>query len=68
MMEDKRKEELKEKADAASACLEEINICEEEIAKISEIFKFIERYWYCDIWVKQLTIKIKAKLKNLKFP
>ena len=28
-MEDKRKEELKEKADAASACLEEINICEE---------------------------------------
>ena len=46
-MEDKRKEELKEKAERVSAWLEEINICEEEIARISEIFKFIERYWYC---------------------
>lgn len=68
MMEDKRKEELKEKADAASACLEEINICEEEIAKISEIFKFIERYWYCDIWVKAVDDKDKSEVKEFKIP
>ena len=67
-MEDKRKEELKEKADAVSACLEEINICEEEIARISEIFKFIERYWYCDIWVKAVDDKDKSKVKEFKIP
>ena len=67
-MEDKRKEELKEKADAASACLEEINICEEEITKISEIFKFIERYWYCDILVKAVDDKDKSEVKEFKIP
>ena len=68
MMENKRKEELKEKADAASACLEEINICEEEIAKISEIFKFIERYWYCDICVKVVDGEDSNKVKELEIP
>lgn len=67
-MEDKRKEELKEKADAASACLEEINICEEEIAKISEIFKFMERYWYCDIWAKAVDDEDSSKVKEFKIP
>ena len=67
-MEDKRKEELKEKAERVSAWLEEINICEEEIARISEIFKFIERYWYCEIWVKAVDDKGESKVKEFKIP
>lgn len=68
MMEDKRKEELKEKVDAVSDCLREIKLREEEVAKISEALEFMKRYWYCDIWIKAVDDKDKSKVKEFKIP
>lgn len=67
-MEDKRKEEIKQKVDAIGACLEEIKLCEEELAKISEAFEFIERYWYCDIWAKAVDDEDSSKVEEFKIP
>jgi hypothetical protein len=62
-MENKRKEEIKQKVDAIGDCLEEIKLCEEELAKISEAFEFVERYWCCNILIKPLD-----KEENFKIP
>lgn len=67
-MEDKRKEEIKQKADAIGDCLEEAKLCEEELSKISAAFDFIERYWYCDIWVKAVDDEDSSKVKEFKIP
>lgn len=68
MMEDKREEEIKQKVDAIGDCLEKIKLCKEELAKISEAFEFVERYWYCDIWVKAVDDKDSSKVKEFKIP
>lgn len=68
MMEDKRKEEIKQKADAMGACLEKIKLCGEELAKISKAFEFIERYWYCDIWVKAVNDEDSSNVKEFEIP
>lgn len=52
MMEDKRKEEVERKTRVVRDCLEAIKFCEEEITKISELFEFMEKRWYCEIWVR----------------
>lgn len=57
-MEDKRKEELKEKAEMVSAWLEEIRLCDEEITKVSKAFEIIDFNWPCDILVKPLDEEI----------
>ena len=67
-MEDKRKEEIEQKTRVIRNHLEAIKFCEEELAKISEAFEFIERYWYCDIWVKAVDDKDKSKVKEFKIP
>lgn len=51
-MEDKRKEEIEQKTRVVRDCLETIKFCEEEITKISELFEFMEKGWYCEIWVR----------------
>lgn len=51
-MEDKRKEEIEQKTRVARDCLEAIKFCEKEITKISELFDFMEKSWYCEIWVR----------------
>lgn len=56
-MEDKRKEELKEKAERVSAWLEEIRLCNEGITEISKVFDNIYFNWPCDILVKPLDEK-----------
>lgn len=53
-MEDKRKEELKEKAERVSAWLEEIRLCNEGITETSKAFDNIYFNWPCDILVKPL--------------
>lgn len=68
MMEDNRKEEIKQKADAIGACLEEIKLYEEKLADISEAFEFMERYWYCDIWVKAVNNKDCSKVEEFEIP
>lgn len=67
-MEDKRKEEIEQKTRVIRNHLEAIKFCEEELAKISEAFEFIERYWYCDIWVKTVDDKDKSEVKEFKIP
>ena len=57
-MEDKRKEELKEKAGRVSAWLEEIRLCNEEITEVSKAFEIIDFNWPCDIFVKPLDEEI----------
>lgn len=52
MMEDKRKEEIEQKTRVVRDRLETIKFCEEEITKISEMFDFMEKSWYCEIWVR----------------
>ena len=68
MMEDKRKEEIKQKVEMICDCVKGINICEEKIAKISETFEFIERYWYCDIWAEAVDDEDSSKVKEFKIP
>lgn len=52
MMEDKKKEEIEQKTRVVRDYLEAIKFCEEEIAKISEAFDFMEKSWYCEILVR----------------
>lgn len=52
MMEDKRKEEIEQKTRVVRDCLEAIKFCEKEITKISELLDFMEKSWYCEIWVR----------------
>ena len=56
-MEDKRKEELKEKAERVSAWLEEIRLCNEGITETSKVFDNIYFNWPCDILVKPIDEK-----------
>ena len=67
-MEDKRKEEIKQKVDTIGGCIKEIKLCEEELARISEAFEFVERYWYCDIWVKAVDDEDSSKVKGFEIP
>ena len=57
IMEDKRKEELKEKAESVSAWLEEIRLCNEGITEASKAFDNIYFNWPCDILVKPIDEK-----------
>ena len=57
-MEDKRKEELKEKGESVSAWLEEIRLCNEKITEASKAFEIMDFNWPCDILVKPLDEKI----------
>lgn len=57
-MEDKRKEEIRKKSERVSAWLEEIRLCDEEIAKVSKAFGIIDFHWPCDIFVKPLDEEI----------
>lgn len=57
-MEDKRIEELKEKAERASAWLEAIRLCNEGITEVSKAFDIIDFNWPCDILVKPLDEEI----------
>ena len=57
-MEDKRKEELEEKAECVSAWLEEIRLCNEGITEVSKAFDAIDFNWPCDILVKPLDEEI----------
>ena len=68
MMEDKRKEEIKQKVDTIGGCIKEIKLCEEEKAKISEAFEFIERYWHCEICAKAVDDEDSSKVKEFKIP
>lgn len=67
-MEDKRKEEIEQKTRVIRNHLEAIKFCEEELAKISEVFEFIERYWYRDIWVKAVDDEDGSEVKEFKIP
>lgn len=58
MMEDKRKEELKEKTERVSAWLETIRLCNEGITEVSKAFDIIDFNWPCDILVKPLDEEI----------
>lgn len=60
--------ELKQKVEMICDCVKGINICEEEIAKISEAFEFIEKYWYCDIWAKAVDEEDSSTVKEFKIP
>ena len=55
-MEDKRREELKEKAGCVSAWLEEIRLCNEGTTEVSNAYDNID--WPCDILVKPLDEEI----------
>ena len=68
MIEDKRKKEIKQKVEMICDCVKGINICEEEIAKISEAFEFIERYWHCEICAKAVDDEDSSKVKEFKIP
>ena len=68
MMEDKRKEEIKQKVDTIGGCIKEIKLCEEELAKISEALEFMKRYWYCDVWVKAADEDGSGKIKEFEIP
>ena len=68
MMEDKRKEEIKQKVDTIGGCIKEIKLCEQELAKTSEALEFMKRYWYCDVWVKAVDDEDKSKVKEFKIP
>lgn len=57
-MEDKRKEELKEKTERVSAWLETIRLCNEGITEVSKAFDIIDFNWPCDILVKPLDEEI----------
>lgn len=58
MMEDKRKEELQEKAECVSAWLEEIRLCNKGITEVSNAYDNIDLNWPCDILVKPLDEEI----------
>ena len=64
-MEDKRKEEIKQKVDTIGGCIKEIKLCEEELAKMSEALEFMKRYWYCDVWVKAADEDDSVKIKEI---
>ena len=62
MMKDKRKEELKEKAEAVSACLGEVTLQNKEFSKVTEILEFLDKYCFYNVLIEAVGIAVEYRI------